>query len=171
MGEMWVGLLDNNTYSWKCDFSGFTTLCYKRTNENTHHHEVELTVGRADGLEHKDYLAKLATGHPWKRGWDPDTETQTQIKTLEKRRPTNGKKQPDFPTQVPWKHPYLLEAGHMQREDEIVIIRTAGSTANVVPCDLPSWWTADMTHSRYTSFIPDYKMMQVCLLQYILVGR
>ncbi len=30
---------------------------------STNHHEVELTVGRADGLKHKGYPAKLAAGH------------------------------------------------------------------------------------------------------------
>lgn len=41
---------------------------------------------------------------------------------------------------------FLLEAGHMQAEDEIVVIRAACSTANVITCYLPSWWTTGMMH-------------------------
>lgn len=44
---------------------------------NTHHHEVELAVGRADGLEHEGDLAEVAAGHPRQRGRNPEAETQT----------------------------------------------------------------------------------------------
>ena len=36
----------------------------------------------------------------------------------------------------------------MQGEDEIIIIRTARSTANMVPCNLPSWPTTDKINSH-----------------------
>lgn len=56
-----------------------TTFCWKWTQRGTHHHEVELAVSWADGLEHKGYPAKLAAGHPWKRGWDPVTKHKHKL--------------------------------------------------------------------------------------------
>ncbi len=61
-------------------------------------------------------------------------------------------------------HTYLLEARHMQAEDEIVIIWTTCSTANVVPCNLPSW--TDMMQTHYTSLITDVCTYDIILLYY-----
>lgn len=99
---------------------------------NTHHHEVELAVGRADGLEHEGDLAEVAAGHPRQRGRNPEAETQTfsqpQAEHVTK-----------ITSQLQQKCASLLEPGDMQGEDEIIVIRTAGSAADVVSCHLPSW--------------------------------
>lgn len=42
----------------------------------THHHEVELAVGRADGLETEGDLAEVAAVDSGQRGRDPDAEGQ-----------------------------------------------------------------------------------------------
>lgn len=41
-----------------------------------YHHEVELTVGRADGLETEGDLAEVAAGDGGQRGRDPNVEGQ-----------------------------------------------------------------------------------------------
>lgn len=43
---------------------------------------------------------------------------------------------------------HLLEAGNVQVEDEIVVIRTARSAADMVPCHLPPWRTTGITHTH-----------------------
>lgn len=58
-----------------CDSTDIiSAVCFKHTI--AYHHEVELTVGRADGLKHKGYLAKLVIVQSRKRGWYPATEAE-----------------------------------------------------------------------------------------------
>lgn len=54
-----------------------TVATSQQAAANTHHHEVELAVGRADGLEHEGDLAEVAAGHPRQRGGNPEAEMQT----------------------------------------------------------------------------------------------
>lgn len=61
-----------------------TVATSQQAAANTHHHKVELAVGRADGLEHEGDLAEVAAGHPWQRGGNPEAETQTYSEPQEK---------------------------------------------------------------------------------------
>lgn len=93
------------------------------TRPITDHHEVELTVGRADGLKHEGYLAELVVVESGQRGWYPDRKQR-----LRETRPlTPLSCQRD-----------LLEPRHVEREDEVVVVGAASSTANVVASDLPT---------------------------------
>lgn len=49
---------------------------------DAHHHEVELAVGEADGLEDEGDPPKLTTGHPRERGRNSDSDHTEKRKNI-----------------------------------------------------------------------------------------